>query len=530
MQKPVTASLALIALALPAAATSHRPRLELLPLGTHASGIFAEGGAEIVSYDPRTRRAFVVNAQDVSVDVLDLADPAHPAPIHTIDVSPFGGSANSVDVARGILAVAVEADEKTDPGLVAFFSTEDYRLLGTARVGALPDMLTFTPGGQTLLVANEGEPSSYGKADSVDPEGSVSIVDLRRGCDRAHVRTAHFRRFNARKDELVAAGVRIFGPGASVAQDLEPEYVAVAGDRAYVTLQENNALAVVDIDRASVLEILPLGEKDHARRGQGLDASDREISSSQGAIHIERWPVRGLYMPDAIASYRFFGHTFLVTANEGDARNYDGFAEEVRVGASSYLLDPTAFPDAAALKASAALGRLTVTTSSGDTDGDGDFDEIHAFGARSFSIWHAASGHQVFDSGDRLERITARELPGNFNSDHEANNFDNRSDNKGPEPEGLALGTIHGRTYAFLGLERVGGVMVFDVTNPWNVSFETYLNNRDFSGDPESGTAGDLGPEGLHFVPAVQSPTRRPLLIVGNEVSGTTTVYEVRLD
>jgi hypothetical protein len=525
MHKPVVASLALIALALPTAATSHRPRLELVPLGTHASGIFAEGGAEIVSYDPRTRRAFVVNAQDVSVDVLDLADPANPAPIHTIDVSALGGSANSVDVARGILAVAVEADEKTDPGLVAFYSTEDYRLLGTAGVGALPDMLTFTPDGQKVLVANEGEPSSYGEADSVDPEGSVSIVDLRHGCDRARVRTAHFRRFNGRERALRAAGVRIFGPGASVAQDLEPEYIALAGDRAYVTLQENNALAVVDIERARVLEILPLGEKDHARRGHGLDASDRD-----GAIHIARWPVRGLYMPDAIASYRFFGHTFLVTANEGDARDYDGFAEEARVGASGYALDPTAFPDAAALKASAALGRLTVTTSSGDTDGDGDFDEIHAFGARSFSIWHAASGHQVFDSGDRLERITARALPGSFNSDHESNNFDNRSDNKGPEPEGLALGTIHGRTYAFLGLERVGGVMVFDVTNPWNVSFETYLNNRDFTGDPEAGTARDLGPEGLHFVPAAQSPTRRPLLIVGNEVSGTTTVYEVKVD
>jgi hypothetical protein len=506
--------------------------VELKRHGIYESSIFGEGGAAIVSFDPRTQRAFVVSAVAGSVDVLDLRNPSLPAKVHTIEVGEElgGGSANSVDVHDGILAVAVEAAGKTDPGLVAFYSTYDYELLGTAPVGALPDMLTFTPDGRKVLVANEGEPNSYLAPDSVDPEGSVSIVDISRGCHRARVRTAHFRRYNSKKPALLAAGVRIFGPNASVAQDLEPEYITVAGDRAYVTLQENNALAVVDIDDARVLDIVPLGTKDHSRRGQGLDASDREVSSSLGAINIARWPVLGMYMPDTIASYRFWGQTFLVTANEGDARAYDGFAEEVRVGASACFLDPTAFPQAAALKAASALGRLTVTSQSGDTDGDGDFDQIHVFGARSFSIWHAASGRLVYDSGDAIERITAKALLDNFNSDHEANNFDNRSDNKGPEPEGLALGEIGGRTYAFVGLERVGGIMVFDVTNPWKVSFETYVNNRDFAGDPELFTAGDLGPEGLHFVPARLSPTRRPLLIVGNEISGTTTVYEVHVD
>ena len=42
-------------------------------------------------------------------------------------------------------------------------------------------------------------------------------------------------------------------------------------------------------------------------------------------------------------------------------------------------------------------------------------------------------------------------------------------------------------------------------------------------------TAGDLGPEGLVFIPAAQSPNGRPLLVVGNEVSGTTAVLQLNL-
>ncbi len=510
----------------PVVASSRRQTVELTPLGTYASGIFGEGGAEIVTYDPSTGHAFVVNALEVSVDVLDLGDPARPLRIHTIDVSALGGSANSVDAARGILAVAVEAGVKTDPGLVAFYSTHDYRLLGTAPVGALPDMLTFTPDGRRVLVANEGEPSAYEERDGVapvDPEGSVSIVDISHGCARAGVRTADFRRFNGRREGLVKAGVRLFGPSATVAQDLEPEFIAVSGDEAFVTLQENNALAIVDIDHARVKSVVPLGRKDHSKPGNGLDPSDRD-----GAIGIASWPVEGMYQPDGIAAYRVRGRTFLVTANEGDARDYDGLAEEVRVGSPSFKLDPEAFPNAAELKKNQALGRLTVSNQTGDTDGDGDFDEIHAFGARSFSIWDASTGRLVYDSGQDIEEITARLLPAEFNSNHEENeSFDTRSDNKGPEPEGVVLGRVGLRTYAFVGLERIGGVMVFDVTHPWRVEFETYVNPRAFTGDPEGGTAGDLGPEGLHFVPAWQSPTSKPLLLAGNEVSGTTSVYEV---
>ncbi|BBO78383.1 hypothetical protein DSCW_58000 [Desulfosarcina widdelii] len=217
-----------------------------------------------------------------------------------------------------------------------------------------------------------------------------------------------------------------------------------------------------------------------------------------------------------------------MTANEGDARDYDTFAEEERV--KNLDLDPDMFPDAETLQENEVLGRLTVTTAQGDLDGDGDYDERYSFGARSFSIFTPTKKglRLVFDSGDQLEQLTAAALPFNFNSTNDENDsFDNRSDDKGPEPEGLTLGEIDGRTYLFLGLERVGGIMVYDITDPRDPEFVQYINNRDFSGDAEAGTAGDLAPEGLTFIPARKSPTGDNLLAVTNEVSGTTTVYKI---
>ena len=515
-------------------------------LGTYESGFFDAGGAEVPTYDPLTRRAFVVNAGDQSVDVLDLRNPRHPRRVKSLDIArdlaPRAvGGANSVDVKNGLLAVAIEADPKQDDGWVAFYSTITLRLLGVAPAGALPDMVTFSEDGRYVLTANEGEPNSYGEPDSRDPEGSVTIIDLLRLGRPGFVRQVGFADFNEhgpRAHEL-PADVRIYGPGATVAQDLEPEYIAVDGHKAYVTLQENNALAVIDIRKARVEGILALGFKDHSQHGNEIDASDRD-----GAINIANWPVFGMYQPDAIEAFKVRGRTYLVTANEGDARDYDGFAEEGRVR-GDLTLDPTAFPNRDVLRDNTRLGRLTVTTALGDDDGDGDFDRLFVLGGRSFTIWDASTGAIVFDSGAEIERITANLLPDDFNSTNDENGtFDNRSDNKGPEPEGLAVGWVDGVPYLFLGLERIGGVMVYDLSDPAAPLFVDYVNNRNFDVDacgrfeqddegedvcvapnPE---AGDLGPEGLKFVPAWASPNRKPLLIVGNEISGTTTVYEFK--
>jgi hypothetical protein len=494
-----------------------QPSIQLAPLGTYASGVFNQSAAEISAYDKDSKRLFVVNAQGKRIDVLDLRDPAAPALLFSIDATPYGAVVNSVAVDDGCVAVAVENTVKTEPGKAVFFNT-DGEFLSAVTVGALPDMLAFTPNGKYVLVANEGEPSDdY----SVDPEGSLSIIKVSAGAKNLtqnHVRTAGFTAFNG---ATLDPSIRIFGPNATVAQDLEPEYLAISSDSkfAWVTLQENNAIAVVDIKRAKVIELFGLGFKDHSLAGNGLDASDRD-----GGINIKTWPVKGMYLPDAIARYNVKGAPLLVTANEGDAREYSAFVEELRIGGA--VLDAAVFPNAATLKQSANLGRLKITKTRGDTDGDAEFEELYAFGARSFSIW-SPRGELIFDSGERLEQITAAAFPANFNASNSNNTFDDRSDDKGPEPEGLALGKIDGRAYAFLGLERIGGVMVFDISDPLAVEFVQYINHRDFTQTPGVNTGGDLGPEGLLFIKADDSPNHKPLLVVTNEVSGTTTIYQI---
>ncbi|MBF2097627.1 MAG: choice-of-anchor I family protein [Gloeomargaritaceae cyanobacterium C42_A2020_066] len=510
--------------------------LELVKLGTFNTGFFNKGAAEIVAQDKATQRLFVINGADETVDVLDAADPTSIQKLFSIDITPYGASPNSVAVKNGIVAVAIEAEDAQKQGRVAFFDVNG-KFLKSVKVGALPDMLTFTPDGTKVLVANEGEPSSYNQPDSVDPVGSVSIIDLSNGVANAKVKTANFNAFNNQRALLESRGIRLFGPNATVAQDLEPEYITVAedGKTAWVTLQENNALAVLDLTRNQITDIVPLGLKNHNQAGNGLDASDRD-----NAVNIRQWPISGNFQPDAIASYTVGGRTYLITANEGDTREYDGFVEVQRL--RNLVLDPTIFPNRAFLQQDANLGRLNVLVPGGDTDGDGDIDRILIPGGRSFSIWDGATGGLVFDSGDQFEQIIADTaaadglLRASFNANNNNNNSaDTRSDDKGPEPEAAAVGVINGRTYAFIGLERAGGVMVYDVTNPVAPEFVQYINTRDFTvpatlADGSSNpAAGDLGPEGITFISAEDSITGRPLLAIASEISGTTTLVEIRL-
>ena len=500
--------------------------IDLVPIGTYATGLFDESAAEIVAYDRQSQRLFVVNAFANAVDVLDISDPTTPTLLFSIDMSPYGAESNSVALGnaplagggtQAVLAVACEAAVTQDPGQLVFLDVNG-ALVSQVTVGALPDMVAFTPNGIAALVANEGEPNDdY----TVDPEGSISVVDLRGGVDaldQSAVRTADFRGFDASDlDE----GIRIYGPGASIAQDLEPEFITISDDSrtAWVACQENNALAIVDVKDAVVTDLVAFGTKDHGAPGNELDASNRD-----DVVNLRNWPVYGLYQPDAIASFRAQGQTYVISANEGDSRDYDGFSEEERV--QDLALDPTVFTDVT-LQDEANLGRLKVTTVDGDEDGDGLYEALYSYGGRSFSIWTDA-GDLVYDSGSLLEQITAAALPNDFNSTNDENgSFDDRSDDKGPEPEGVTVGRVGGRQFAFLGLERVGGILVFDLTDPTAPAFVNYVNNRDFNGDAAAGTAGDLGPEGLLFIPQGQSPISDPLLVVGNEVSGTVTIYQV---
>jgi len=486
--------------------------IALKKLGTYESGLIDESAAEIVAHDPKSQRLFVTNAKDKSVDVLSIYNPRRPHKIFSLDVSAYG-EPNSVAVKRGIVAVAVAANDTGVTGKVVLFNRKG-RLLNTLDVGFLPDMLTFSPDGNTLIVANEGEPNDEY---TIDPEGSVSIIRMSKPVKRmtqSSVVTADFSAFN---HTVLDDSVRIFGPNATVAQDLEPEYVAVSenSQTAYVALQENNAYAIVDLASATITDVVGLGTKNFNTIQTGMDPSDKDDT-----IVIRPWPVKGFYQPDSIATYTFEGQTYMVTANEGDARDYDGFSEEVRV--DDLILDPSLLEQYPNLQAEDQLGRLKTTTANGDLDNDGDVDQIFAYGGRSFSIFNANSGEIVYDSGSDFARITASVSSEMFNAG------DKRSDDKGAEPEALTIGKIDNNTYAFIGLERTGGIMVYDISNPLSPYFVHYINNTVLEGDVDAGTAGDVAPEGLVFISAKNSPIRKPLLVVANEVSGTTTVYEIK--
>lgn len=466
-------------------------------------GAQVDGGAEISAFDADTANLFVTTGN--TIEIFNLSNPDTPAFVTSIDLtnsSNIGGfksgSVNSVAFSNGILAAAIEADTAQDNGIVAFFDAQG-NFQNKFDVGALPDMVTFTPSGDKVLVANEGEPNDdY----TVDPVGSVSIINMANGT----VKTIGF------EGVPLDPEVRIFGSGATPAEDLEPEFITVSADgsTAYVTLQENNAIGILDLNTERFTEVKSLGFKDHSIIGNNLDASNED-----GGINIHTRPVLGMYQPDAIASYRVNGNTYLVTANEGDARDYEGFSEEERV--QDLVLDPFAYPNADELQEENNLGRLKTTSAMGDIDGDGDIDQIYSYGARSFSIWDAA-GNLVFDSGDNFEKIIATNFPELFNiNGGELNQFDDRSDDKGPEPEGVTVGVFNEHTLAFIGLERTGGVIVYDISNPAAPHFMTY----------EPSFNGDYSPEGLLYIDEAHSPIGAPLLVVTNEVSKTFAVYQV---
>ncbi len=507
-----TAATAVLSLSMlaPVPATAADP-VTFTPTDSYETGLGASS-AEIVALDGD--RAFVINTSTTALDILDVGSDGSLARRRRVDLSPYGAGGNSVAVHDGIVAVALDAPVKTDPGTVVLLDREG-EVLTAVLAGPVPDMVTFTPDGKHLLVANEGEPNDdY----SVDPEGSVTVIHVtpllarrngRAGTAGNAVRTADFR------SVPVPVGVRVFGPGASPAQDLEPEYIAVAPDgrTAYVTLQENNAIAVLDIQKARITRLIPLGLKDHRLARNALDANDQDgIAIAAAGV-----PLFGMYQPDAITAFQQGGVTYLLTANEGDVREWGSYNEAARASTLTSGLDPVAFPNGLPT----ALRRLNVSTATGDTDDDGDFDQLHAFGARSFSIW-TTDGTLVFDSGDELERTIADLDASAFNVSNSNNTVDNRSDDKGPEPEAVAVGEIDGRLHAFVALERVGGVFVYDLSDPGAPVFRSWANNRTYGAGP---VGPDSGPEGLAFAPATGSPTGRPLLLVGNEVSGTVTSY-----
>lgn len=457
------------------------------------------GASEISAYDSKNHKLYVVNVESNQISVFNITNLNNIVQEDAINL-PFGAP-NSVSVHNGKLAVALEADTKQNPGSVLLFDTDNNNLIANYTVGALPDMVTFSPNGQFIVSANEGEPNDdY----SVDPDGSISIIEVVSG----NVTTLGFGSFAYQQEYLESNGFRIFGPNASFSMDIEPEYVAISDNSnyAWVTLQENNGIAKVNLISKTIEDIFPLGFKNFDMPGNEIDVSDRDNTKA-----LANWPVYGVYMPDAIEYLKINGTDYLITANEGDSRDYNGFSEEERIKDESIVLDPTAFPDAEFLKEDENLGRLKITTTLGDTDNDGDYDKLYSYGGRSFTVWNG-NGQMVFDSGNDISLQTLNLTPDRFNDD------DGRSDDKGAEPESVEVLKIKGNKYLlFVGLERTDQVLVYDISNPISPIFLNILSNP-----------GDEAPEGLLAIPSKESPNGNDLLIVSNEDSGTVTIYENR--
>jgi 6-phosphogluconolactonase (cycloisomerase 2 family) len=526
-----------------------------------------EGAAEIVAYQASKKWIYAINSSgDAAVVNIIPADTFDTAALvqdneGIVNTTNLGtaitltlndntpGDANSIaiDENNQLLAVAMAAKSVGEAGQIAFYdiSGDTPIFIKNVTAGFLPDMVTFSHDGAKVVVANEGEPNGdY----SIDPQGSISIINVNDGVIADNATNIDFTAYNDKQSELEALGLIFANPtgrtingnliNTTVAMDLEPEYVSISKDNkyAYVSIQENNALAIVNLEDNS-LELKGLGFKDWS--SLQIDASDKD-----GGVNFKSYPgLYGMYQPDTISSFSWKGANFIVSANEGDAREYffdtTNEADCIAKGGVDFDEDDgcLAYIDESRVEdlTLAAnfdylnnddndIGRLKVTTVKGDTNNDGQYESLYAYGARSFTIWDS-NGLVVFDSGDDIGRITASVHGEAFNNNEDENKGDTRSDDKGAEPEALTIGTIGERTFAFIGLERMGGIMIYDITNPYDVQFEDYFYNRGLIAGAE--ITGDLAPEGMTFIPREQSATGEPLLIIGNEISGSIAVWEV---
>ena len=526
-----------------------------------------EGAAEIVAYQASKKWIYAINSSGdeaivniIPADTFDTAalvkdnegivsatNLTSTITLTLNDNTPGDANSIAIDENNQMLAVAMAAKNVGEAGQIAFYdiSGDTPAFIKNVPAGFLPDMVTFNHDGTKVVVANEGEPNGdY----SIDPEGSVSIINIVEGVVADTATNIDFTTYNSQQAELESDGFVFANPtgrtingnviNTTVAMDLEPEYVSISKDNkyAYVSIQENNGLAIINLEDNSV-ELKALGFKDWSNLQ--IDASDKD-----GGVNFKSYPgLYGMYQPDTISSFSWKGANFIVSANEGDAREYlfdvtdeadctakGGLDYDEDDGCLAYI-DESRVEDLT-LAANFDylnnddddIGRLKVSTVKGDTNDDGQYESLYAYGARSFTIWDS-NGLVVFDSGDDIGRITASVHGEAFNNNEDENEGDTRSDDKGAEPEALTIGTIDERTFAFIGLERMGGIMVYDITNPYDVQFEDYFYNRGVIEGAD--ITGDLAPEGMVFVPAEQSATGEPLLIIGNEISGSIAVWQI---
>ncbi len=491
--------------------------LDMELIARHNSGAMsADGGSlEIVEYNSVNGYAYAVSGLKGKVIAVKVSDVENGETVEDLSGTEYDvkelvdekaadegfvyGDTTSVAISPDgtKLAAAIQHNDYDKAGVVAIF---ECNLDGTLtnpeliHTGVQPDMVVFADD-NTVLTADEGEPRNGYSEGSADPKGTVSIINL---ADNTSTQ-AGFENFTI--DELVAKNV-ILGIAneeiISPENDLEPEYIAVSSDKktAYVSLQEANAIGVLDIESKQFTGVYSIGFEDYSKVAVDLvEDSKYEATTYENLV--------GARMPDGIAVYENEGKTYVVTANEGDAREWGDYANEAKTkdftGENIRVLDSS-------LCAGLPEGKTVM------------------FGGRNFTILEVtAEGlREVFDSGNDFERISAEAFPEYFNCSNDDNEIDSRSTKKGPEPENVTVGQVNGKTYAFAALERVGGIMVYDITDPENSTYVNYINSREF----DTAIQGDDSPEGLCFVES--NKAGYPMILSACEVSGTLAVYELK--
>ena len=524
--------------------------IELTKVAGYSAGEFnVDGGVmEIISYSQKTGYAYAVNGQSGVLAVIDLSKINENEVLEGIDIDIKGivekedpafiyGDMTSVSVSSSgdKLALALQDERYDANGRVAIFDCrEDGSVvyLFMVEAGVQPDMVLFV-GDDLVLSADEGEPRAGFGEGIMDPAGSVTIVDVAG-------RKSNIVGFSSFDDDaslkaLDKSGVLVMN-GKLPSVDFEPEYIAYSDGKAYVTLQEANAIAVLDVETGSFDGVYPLGFEDYGKYPVDIDKKDDAYSP------ISYPGLYGIRMADGISAFTSNGSTYLVTANEGDAREW-GDEEEGTFYISEDerdFSDGDTSPLSIVSKVNGNLDGKVVFFKSGDFSGLDENSE-YIFGGRSFTIYKVTGNglEEVFTSGNDLEEISFEAYPEYYNASNDNSSLDDRSGKKGVEAESVATGVVDGRKYAFVALERIGGVVVYDVTDVENVSFVTYVNTRDFetvvpgSEVYEDGeldkwvTGGDVAPEGLCFVSSQSSPNGKALLLVASEVSGTVAVFEI---
>ena len=495
--------------------------------------------AEISASVSIGKRLYTITSGGSSlVSLSDWTDPSNPRLMQQLDL--IGFFTTSVATFDNLIAIAATPANYDASGIptpesqIRFYSINaagTLKELAVVNTGFLTDSIRFSDDGRQLFVANEGQPNAdY----SVDPIGSVSIIKIKgKGRDlRFSEAEVTFPELNSNGVEMLGDGIRFSGKTGvtlSFGQDAEPEYLAATDDYLFVTLQENNAVARINLDTNTVEAYIGLGWVDYSKVSVDLDDRDGGFNPipGQGVI--------GLRMADGIAAWEQGDDVYFITANEGDAREYIGYLDERRDSSLGYADVPSRLK--LIVNGNDPNEALVLSDNLTDNDPSNDFTFESgsrtgtpvSFGSRSLSLFDGITGELLWDSwmtddiGGNSYNTSLQNIA-QFAGIYD----DGRSDDKGVEPESVAVLKYGGRRYVVGALERTtagdktgttpdpvtqGGLLViYDVTDVNNVDFVTYQQVSRY-------------PEGLEVIKASQSPTSRVLLGVSAESDSNSVEY-----